>query len=333
MTQLLTDEFIGKYPDFPEHMNELGKFVYYRTYSRWLPEIGRRETWKETCRRATEYNVGLAIKHYEKIGYAVPYVSLQVEAEGFFDGMFNLRRFLSGRTLWVGGTEAGERYSLSQFNCSFINIRSWSDLGDLFYLLMVGCGVGFKCTKEFAAGLAPVRTSTTLINAPYEPVPVDRRLETKVQVKARFRAYNNYGEAIDDHFALLKNPRYVNAGVWKAKTPREFAEAVKRGGYATDPNYVTLIMSIVNGNKLTRFDKPVAPVVPVKKIEEAVELALKEWQLQLADKSIDNLAAKSMLSDAAEWKERLRKEPQKVIEDMPWLVFVLADRASGKAGA
>ncbi|QIC06093.1 mannosyl-glycoendo-beta-N-acetylglucosaminidase [Brevibacillus sp. 7WMA2] len=156
--------------------------------------------------------------------------------------------------------------------------------------------------------------------------------KTKVQVKARFRAYNNYGEAIDDHFALLKKPRYVNAGVWKAKTPREFAEAVKRGGYATDPNYVTLIMSIVNGNKLTRFDKPVAPV-PIMKIEEAVDLALKEWQLELADKSIDNLAAQELLSDAAEWKERLRKEPQKVIEDMPWLVFVLADRVSRKAGA
>ena len=156
--------------------------------------------------------------------------------------------------------------------------------------------------------------------------------KTKVQVKARFRAYNNYGEAIDDHFALLKKSRYVNAGVWQAKTPREFAEAVKRGGYATDPNYVTLIMSIVNGNKLTRFDKPAVPV-PIMKIEEAVNLALKEWQLELADKSIDNLAAQELLSDAAEWKERLRKEPQKVIEDMPWLVFVLADRVSRKAGA
>ncbi|ERM19941.1 glycoside hydrolase family 73 protein [Brevibacillus laterosporus] len=156
--------------------------------------------------------------------------------------------------------------------------------------------------------------------------------KTKVQVKARFRAYNNYGEAIDDHFALLKKPRYVNAGVWKAKTPRDFAEAVNRGGYATDPNYVTLIMSIVNGNKLTRFDKPVAPV-PIMIIEEAVSLALKEWQLELAGKSIDNLVAQELLSDAAEWKERLRKEPSKVIEDLPWLVFVLADRVSRKAGA
>ena len=56
MTQLLTDKFIARFPDFPNHMNELGKFVYYRTYSRWLPEMKRRETWKETCRRSVEYN-------------------------------------------------------------------------------------------------------------------------------------------------------------------------------------------------------------------------------------------------------------------------------------
>ncbi|MGG0757578.1 glycoside hydrolase family 73 protein [Brevibacillus laterosporus] len=186
-------------------------------------------------------------------------------------------------------------------------------------------------TTEYysAADVAKARASGDLVK-----ILDTSGAKTKVQVKARFRAYNNYGEAIDDHFALLKKPRYVNAGVWKAKTPREFAEAVKRGGYATDPNYVTLIMSIVNGHKLTRFDKPVTPAVPIKKIEEAVSLALKEWQLELADKSIDNLAAQSMLSDAAEWKERLRKEPQKVVEDMPWLVFVLADRVSSrKAGA
>ncbi|OAJ73526.1 mannosyl-glycoendo-beta-N-acetylglucosaminidase [Brevibacillus sp. SKDU10] len=184
-------------------------------------------------------------------------------------------------------------------------------------------------TTEYysAADVAKARASGDLVK-----ILGTSGAKTKVQVKARFRAYNNYGEAIDDHFALLKKPRYVNAGVWKAKTPREFAEAVKRGGYATDPNYVTLIMSIVNGNKLARFDKPGVPV-PIMKIEEAVSLALKEWQFELADKSIDNLAAQELLSDAAEWKERLRKEPQKVIEDMPWLVFVLADRVWRKVGA
>ena len=168
-TQLLTDDFIAKYPDFPAHMNELGKFVYYRTYSRYLPEKKRRETWKETCRRATEYNVGLAVKHLEKIGYTVDYDKYRKEAEEFFDSMFNLRQFLSGRTLWVGGADGGvaEKYPLSNFNCSYVSIRSWDDLGDMFYLLLVGTGTGFKSTKENAANMPPIRTNVEIIHEPY----------------------------------------------------------------------------------------------------------------------------------------------------------------------
>lgn len=181
MNQLLTDSFIDKYPDFPAHMNALGQFVYYRTYSRYLPEKGRRETWKETCRRATEYNVGLAVKHTEKIGYAVEYEKHRKEAEEFFDSMFNLRQFLSGRTLWIGGADGGvaDKYPLANFNCSFLNVRSWEDLGDLFYLLMVGTGVGFKCTKEFAAELAPVRNDIEIIHEPYtQRYPIVKQPDT-----------------------------------------------------------------------------------------------------------------------------------------------------------
>lgn len=168
-TQLLTDDFIEKYPEFPTHMNALGQFVYYRTYSRFLPEFGRRETWKETCRRATEYNVGLGVKHIEKIGYELDVAKFRKEAEDFYDNMFNLRQFLSGRTLWVGGADGGvaEKYPLSNFNCSFVNIRSWDDLGDLFYLLLVGTGVGFKATKEFANGLLPVRDNIEIVHEPF----------------------------------------------------------------------------------------------------------------------------------------------------------------------
>ncbi|MFK4473726.1 ribonucleoside-triphosphate reductase [Paenibacillus sp. RC73] len=177
--QLLTDEFIGRYPDFPAEMNPLGHFVYLRTYSRWLPEQGRRETWKETVRRATEYNVGLGVKHMDQIGYGADFEWHRKEAELLFENMFHLRQFLSGRTLWVGGAENGvaEKFPLANFNCSFLNIVSWSDLGDMFYLLLVGTGTGFKCTKEMAANLAPIRTNTTLLHSEYEPVPKAARYE------------------------------------------------------------------------------------------------------------------------------------------------------------
>ena len=120
------------------------------------------------------------MKHLKKIGYPIDYAALRTEAEELFDSMFNLRQFLSGRTLWVGGAENGvaEKYPLANFNCSFVNIKSWDDLGDLMYLLLVGTGVGFKTTKAFAAGLAPIRVNTKLEHAEYKPVPKHQRLES-----------------------------------------------------------------------------------------------------------------------------------------------------------
>ena len=181
MTKLLTDGFINKYPDFPAHMNELGKFVYYRTYSRYLPAEGRRETWKETVRRATEYNVGLAVKHMKKIGYGVDIEKHRKEAEAYFDNMFNLRQFLSGRTLWVGGSEqnVAEKFPLANFNCSFLNIESYDDFGDMFYLLLVGTGVGYKSTKEMADNLPPIRNDIEIIHEPYtQRYPATKKEDT-----------------------------------------------------------------------------------------------------------------------------------------------------------
>lgn len=129
--KLLSDKFLAKFKDFPENMSELSKLVYYRTYSRWLPEEQRRETWKETCARAVEYNCSLA-------------PTPRQEAEDLFTNMFNLKQFISGRSLWIGGTEAAKKAPLAGFNCSFVVVDKLKALCDLFYLLMVGTGVGFR---------------------------------------------------------------------------------------------------------------------------------------------------------------------------------------------
>jgi ribonucleoside-triphosphate reductase len=151
-------------------MNALGQFVYLRTYSRFKPNEKRRETWKETVSRATNYNVELHRKHYLAEGIPVDHEFLRKEAELLFDNQFNLRQFLSGRTLWVGGAESGvaEKYPLANFNCSFLNIRKLDDIGDLFYLLLVGTGVGFKALRQFMKELPPVRNNVEIENRPYE---------------------------------------------------------------------------------------------------------------------------------------------------------------------
>jgi ribonucleoside-diphosphate reductase alpha chain/ribonucleoside-triphosphate reductase len=119
----------------------------------------------------------LAQSHYEKIGMRYDLIELEEEAKNLFHNMFNLKQFLSGRTLWVGGTESAAKHPLANFNCSFLEIKSWSDLGDLFYLLLVGTGVGFRCSKEMAANLPKVRTDVQMIHSEYNPLPTNERLE------------------------------------------------------------------------------------------------------------------------------------------------------------
>jgi len=71
--KLLKDDFISKYKHSETKMTQLGSFVYYRTYSRWLPEEGRREYWWETVRRAVEYNCTLIQTTQEEAEHVPPF--------------------------------------------------------------------------------------------------------------------------------------------------------------------------------------------------------------------------------------------------------------------
>lgn len=155
---MLSKEFLSKYPDFPPQMSEMAKFVYYRTYSRWLPEKNRRETWKETCERAVNYNCSLA-----------PISSR--EDELLFDNMFNLKQFISGRSLWIGGTKAAEKAPLAGFNCSFLVIDSLKSFHELFYLLMVGTGVGIRILPEDVAKLPKFKQNVKLKCFKHNDIP------------------------------------------------------------------------------------------------------------------------------------------------------------------
>lgn len=57
-----------------------------------------------------------------------------------------LNRYMStaGRTLWLGGTELSRKRESCMFNCSFTHVETVYDLVDVLWLLLQGCGVGFK---------------------------------------------------------------------------------------------------------------------------------------------------------------------------------------------
>lgn len=62
---------------------------------------------------------------------------------------------------------------------------------------------------------------------------------------ATFRAYDSIEESIEDYYKLIKN-NYKKA--LNCDTQKESIQAIKNGGYATDPDYVSKIMSIINAN-------------------------------------------------------------------------------------
>ncbi|EOS96679.1 flagellar assembly peptidoglycan hydrolase FlgJ [Erwinia tracheiphila] len=64
------------------------------------------------------------------------------------------------------------------------------------------------------------------------------------KVKATFRVYDSYFEALNDYVKLIgNNPRY--AAVTTAATPEQGAKALQAAGYATDPNYAHKLVGMI----------------------------------------------------------------------------------------
>lgn len=90
---------------------------------------------------------------------------------------------------------------------------------------------GIKATPDWK-GASTTITTTEYING------VARK------VKAAFRVYASYAEALHDYSALLtRHARYQP--VMQAKTPEQAAQALQQGGYATDPQYAKKLIGIM----------------------------------------------------------------------------------------
>lgn len=200
---LLSKDFLSPYKHAPNPMDQLGSFVYSRTYSRYLPKQNRREFWWETIRRAIEYNCSLAPTSRD-------------EAEKLYDNMYHLRQFVSGRTLWVGNTPVSQSYPMANYNCAFQVIDDYHAYHDLFYLLMVGSGVGVRVLKEDALKLPKIRTDIQIIHKAYDGKSSDQRLEYTNLTFASDMATLSIGDskegwaqALDHYFHLATNREYA----------------------------------------------------------------------------------------------------------------------------
>jgi ribonucleoside-triphosphate reductase (thioredoxin) len=112
--------------------NSLGEFVYLRSYSKWKPEAGRRETWVETVDRYIDFmreNLGnkLTAKEYAEIREAI----LKQEVVP------------SMRLMQFAG-DAARRSNVAAYNCSYIAPSKLEDFAEIMYISMCGTGVGYS---------------------------------------------------------------------------------------------------------------------------------------------------------------------------------------------
>lgn len=123
-----------------------------RTYNRPLDEKGEvLETWEQTAQRAT-------INHHRRLWEGAGGKVDEGELQELYTLVVNRQALVSGRTLWLGGTEYGTDRACSQFNCSFSQARTVYQMVDIFWLLLNGCGVGAAPVPGTLHGfLKPIR--------------------------------------------------------------------------------------------------------------------------------------------------------------------------------
>lgn len=129
-----------------------------RTYNRPL-DGDKFETWEQTVdrvilhqrwlwSRALTANTLVGMPLHDVSSDLKEWVELSAEQEAELQELKQLlldrKVAVAGRTLWLGGTDIAKTRESSMFNCSFTNVETVYDAVDVFWLLLQGCGVGFR---------------------------------------------------------------------------------------------------------------------------------------------------------------------------------------------
>lgn len=70
----------------------------------------------------------------------------------------------------------------------------------------------------------------------------------------KFKRYDNVSQSIEDHSKFLMGERYKDCLQYDTTDYHNWIVNIKKGGYATDPNYVSTIESIIKKYDLAQYD-------------------------------------------------------------------------------
>ena len=108
----------------------LSDLTVYMKYSKYIPELKRRETWEELVTR----NQDMHLKKFPQ---------LKDEIKKAYKLVYDKKVLPSMRSLQFAGKPI-ELNNARIFNCSFLPLNDWRAFSEVMFLLLSGCGVGYS---------------------------------------------------------------------------------------------------------------------------------------------------------------------------------------------
>lgn len=122
----------------------LSEITVFNKYSKYIPELGRRETWEELCER----NVQMHVKKYP---------DLKSDIENVYKDFVLTKKILpSMRSMQF----AGKPIELSPnriYNCCYLPVNDHRAFSEIMFLLLGGTGVGYSVQRHHVAALPQVK--------------------------------------------------------------------------------------------------------------------------------------------------------------------------------
>lgn len=112
----------------------ISEIVAFRTYAKFLPHLGRRESLAESINR----NMTMHLDRFPKLSRDI------VKA---YQRVHELKVMPSMRALQFSGDAILKNHA-RQYNCSFVNVDDVRVFGEILYLLLSGVGVGFSVQSK-----------------------------------------------------------------------------------------------------------------------------------------------------------------------------------------
>ena len=123
-------------------------FIFLRTYSRFVDELGRRETWVEVVDRYVSFMRENLVDKLSEEEY------LEIK-----NAILNQEVMPSMRLLWTSG-EAARKNNAAAFNCTFTAVDNLKRFSEILFLLTSGAGVGFSVEQSVVNKLPIIKSQT-----------------------------------------------------------------------------------------------------------------------------------------------------------------------------